>query len=135
MLVYRELEVTTAEWWVGLLEWVIKVSVVVAALTVLFRTPFIKPVLYRLFHWLWNFPLISMTIDGLRELVRDEVDPLKDQVSTIGADVCDLRTENAVQHAEVSDQIRRLTETVRDHSERLSAVELALMTRRRRSDG
>jgi len=137
----RQLEVTTAEWWAGLAEWVIKGSVLVAAITLLFRTPIIRPVLYRFFHWLWNFPLISMTIEGLRDLVRDEIEPLKEQVAAVGADVADLRAENAEQHAEVTDQIRQLadtvsghTETVRGHSERLAAVELALMTRRRRDD-
>lgn len=132
---YRELQVTTGDWWAGLAGWCIKAAVLVGAITVLTRWPPTRRLIYAVCHWLWNFPLISMTVEGLRDLVRAEVEPLKDTAADLVVAVEDLRKENADQHSQVTSQISRLADTVEGHSGRLSAVEQALMNRWRRGEG
>lgn len=121
-------------WWVEAAGILIKVAAVVTALAVLMKVKPVRKVFTVCAHWLWNNPAVTMTVDGLRDLVRAEVAPVANQLRDVATDVSGLRRESLAQHEAVTDQLDDLTNTVDVNGKRLSQVEAALMNRWRHGE-
>lgn len=104
------------------------------AVKVLLKVRPARKIMVAVAHWLINNPAVAMTQAGLREMIRNELTPLRVEVRDLASDVSGLRRESVAQYETVSDQLGDLQATVDGHGRRLERVETALMNGWRRGE-